>query len=243
MSACMVLERMLQSQGFGTRKACRAMVRQGLVRVHGILEADPFVEVPLTNLDFSVGDIAWHYQEKAYILLNKPAGFECSRAAMHHPSVLSLLPEPLRARGVQPVGRLDEDTTGLLLLSDDGPFIHRLTSPKHHVAKVYAVTTKHPVTAGQIAALCQGVQLHDTPEPVKAAACEQVSSHLLHLTLTEGRYHQVKRMLAAAGNRVEGLRRIRLGGLSLPDDLPESGWRWLDDAALQQIDAGGRLNR
>jgi 16S rRNA pseudouridine516 synthase len=141
--------------------------------------------------------------------------------------VLSLLPLPLQRRGVQPVGRLDEDTTGLLLFTDDGALIHRLTHPKRHLPKVYEVGTRHAVDDAQVSALLAGVVLHDDPQPARAAACEVVGDRALRLTLTEGRYHQVKRMVAAAGNRVETLHRSRFGPLWLPVDLPPSGWRWL----------------
>jgi len=223
----MQIDRILQSQGFGSRKACRALVRHGRVALAGETVADPFVEVDPDGLVFQVDGIDWPYRERAYLMLNKPVGHECSRAPKHHPSVLGLLPAPLVTRGVQPVGRLDEDTTGLLLLSDDGQFIHRLISPKHKVTKVYEVTAKHPVDEAQVAALLVGVQLHDEPEPIAAAACEQVSEHVIRLSLTEGKYHQVKRMLAAAGNRVAALKRIAVGAVELPADLPEGAWRWL----------------
>jgi pseudouridine synthase len=127
-------------------------------------------------------------------------------------------------QGVQAVGRLDQDTTGLLLLTDDGKFIHRMSSPRHHVPKVYEVTVKHPLDDRQVQRLLQGVVLDDDPKPVAAAACEAVAEHHLRLTLTEGKYHQVKRMVAAVGNRVEGLHRSRIGGLALPADWrPVSG--------------------
>jgi 16S rRNA pseudouridine516 synthase len=136
---------------------------------------------------------------------------------------------------VQPVGRLDQDTTGLLLLSDDGAFLHRMTSPKHHVPKVYEVTTKHPIDARQVARLLEGVVLDDDPKPVRAAACEAMDECTLRLTLTEGKYHQVKRMLAAVGNRVEGLHRSRIGGLALPADLAPGQWRWLEPEDLDRL--------
>jgi 16S rRNA pseudouridine516 synthase len=129
------------------------------------------------------------------------------------------------------VGRLDEDTTGLLLLTDDGALIHRLTSPRHHVPKVYEVGCKHPVDEAMVARLLAGVVLDDDPAPVRAAACEATGAQALRLTLTEGKYHQVKRMVAAAGNRVETLHRSRIGGLSLPDGLAPGGWAWIDDPA------------
>lgn len=228
----MQLERILQSQGFGSRKTCRALVRSGSVELAGVVCDDPFTELETADLVFSVEGESWEYRHKAFLMLNKPSGYECSRSPSHHPSVLALLPEPLVQRGIQPAGRLDEDTRGLLLLSDDGDFIHRLISPRHKVPKVYEVTAKHPVSEAQVEALVAGVQLHDTEEPVAALACEQLDEKTLRLTLAEGRYHQVKRMVGAAGNRVEALRRIRIGGLVLPDDLPEGAWRWLGEQEL-----------
>jgi len=127
---------------------------------------------------------------------------------------------------------LDQDTTGLLLLSDDGQFIHRMSSPKKHVAKVYEVTTRHPLDEVQVQQLLAGVVLDDDPAPVKAAAAEQVSAHHLRLTLTEGKYHQVKRMLAAVSNRVERLHRSQIGGLKLPEDLLPGQWRYLSEQEL-----------
>lgn len=231
----MQLDRILQSQGFGSRKQCRAMVRHGLVAIGDEVCEDPFIELDPQGLQFSVEGEPWQYREHAYVMLHKPPGYECSRAPKHHPSIFSLLPDPLIGREVQSVGRLDEDTTGLLLLTDDGQFIHQLTSPKRKVAKVYAVTTKHPVDDAQLAQLRRGVQLHDEPKPIAAAACERIDERLIHLTLIEGKYHQVKRMVAAAGNRVEALRRIAIGGLALPDDLEEGEWRWLEPADLELL--------
>ncbi len=231
----MQLERILQSQGFGTRKDCRALIRHGRVAVAGTPCADPFAEFDTDGLAFQVDGASWHYRQHVYLMLNKPAGHECSRSPRHHPSVLSLLPAPLQRRAVQTVGRLDADTTGLLLLSDDGRFIHRLTAPKHRVPKVYQVTARHALTDAQIAALLAGVSLRDEPAPVAAAACQRVSANVIRLTLTSGKYHQVKRMLAAVGNRVEGLHRLAIGGLSLPDAVPAGGWHWLEADDLSRL--------
>lgn len=237
MSGTTALERILQSQGFGSRKECRQLVRDGRVRLAGKVAEDPFLELETEGLGFEVDGESWTFRPKAYVLLNKPAGYECSRSPKHHPSVLSLLPEPLVRRGVQPVGRLDEDTTGLLLFSDDGDFIHRLISPRHKVPKVYAVTTKHPVREDQVDALRRGVVLHDTAEPVAALECELVSECSLRLTLAEGRYHQAKRMVAAAGNRVAALARVAVGGLILPEDMNAGAWRWLEGEDLRRLQA------
>jgi 16S rRNA pseudouridine516 synthase len=227
----MQLAQILFSQGFGTRRLCAGLIEAGEVSIGGTLVDDPRADVPTDGLVIHVQGKAWPYHASALILLNKPAGYECSRKPKHHPSVLSLLPAPLRQREVQPIGRLDEDTTGLLLLTDDGALIHRLTSPKHHVPKVYEAGCKHPVTDEQLARLRSGVILDDDPLPVCAAAAERrgeaADGHTLSLTLTEGKYHQVKRMLAAVGNRVETLHRSRFGNLVLHDDPPPGQWRWV----------------
>ncbi len=197
---------------------------------------------PTDGMHYEVQGVQWQFHTMAYILLHKPAGTECSHKPSVWPSVYSLLPAPLRQRpaktglqGVQAVGRLDQDTTGMLLLSDDGQFIHRMSSPKHHVPKLYELTTADPLDDKVCQKLLAGVVLNYDPKPVKAAACEQVGSHQLQLTLTEGKYHQVKRMLGAVGHKVVGLHRSRIGGLVLPVDLAPGQWLWLAQDDLVQF--------
>ena len=246
----MQLQDILFSQGFGTRRVCAGLIQQGLVQIYEqnnplapVECAQAAMEFVANGLRFRVQGVDWPYHEKAYLMLNKPTATECSQKPSTYPSIYTLLPSPLRLRpqkaavqGVQAVGRLDQDTTGLLLLTDDGKFIHRMSSPRHHVPKVYEVTTKHPLDDRQVARLLDGVVLDDDPKPVRAAACEAVASHHLRLTLTEGKYHQVKRMVAAVSNRVEGLHRSQIGGLKLPGDLGPGQWRWLDEADLASIE-------
>ncbi|UXH80902.1 pseudouridine synthase [Roseateles amylovorans] len=231
----MAIAQILFTQGFGTRRTCAAMIAHGWVTIQGRVLDDPHETFDTAGLVFEVQGKPWPYHEKALILLHKPAGYECSRKPKHHPSVLSLLPEPLRERDVQPVGRLDEDTTGLLLLTDDGPLQHKLTSPKYHVPKLYQAVCKAPVDDTQIRRLLEGVLLEEripalAEEPVQAASAEVLPDGRLQMALTEGRYHQAKRMVAAVGNRVLTLHRQRIGALELPADLPEGGWIWLGDA-------------
>jgi len=220
----------LFSQGFGTRRECEALVRAGRVGVDDQPVDDPDARFTVEGLRFSVDGEPWPYQARALLVMNKPAGVECSRQPRHHPGVMTLLPAPLRRRGVQPVGRLDADATGLLLLTDDGPLIHRLTSPRRHVPKVYEAECAQPLTDDQLSRLRDGVLLNDEPAPLRAAAARRLTETRLGLTLTEGKYHQVKRMVAAAGNHVVALHRSHFGALALPADLAPGQWRWLAGA-------------
>ena len=240
---------LLYSQGFGTRRICLGLIEQGRVEVlvHGAWQVlqDPGASIePEAGMPFRVLGQPWVYHRLAYLVLHKPAGTECSHKPGRWPSIYSLLPDPLRARptagavqGVQAVGRLDQDTTGLLLLSDDGAFIHRMASPKHHVPKVYQVRTAQALEPSVPQRLLQGVSLHGERAPVAAAAATLTGSHTLELTLTEGKYHQVKRMLAALGHEVVQLHRSRMGSLDLPADLAPGQWRWLTSAELQRAAA------
>ena len=213
------LGKLLHTQGFGVRKACDGLVINRHVRIAGQVVDNPETLVEPDGLHFEVEGQPWVFQATSLVLLHKPAGYECSQKPKHWPSVLLLLPPPLRHRGVQPVGRLDQDTTGLLLLTDDGALIHRLTSPKSQVPKIYEVATARPVDQAQVQRLLGGVVLDDDPAPVHAVACEATGESSLRMTLEEGRYHQVKRMVAAVGNRVEALHRSRFGGLVLGPEI------------------------
>lgn len=238
----MKLQQILYSQGFGTRRECTALIERDAVSINGEVQRRADAEIAVNSLTLTVDGKPWPFHAQAYLMLNKPAGFECSHKPKEWPSVYELLPLPLRLRptkstvdGVQAIGRLDQDTTGLLILSDDGQFIHRMASPKHHVPKVYVVSTKHAVDDAAISALLSGVVLNDDPEPVRAVACVRVRDNVIKLTLTEGKYHQVKRMLAAVGNRVEALHRAQIGGLVLDAALAEGQWRWLTTQDLALI--------
>ena len=227
------LDRILQSQGFGTRKYCRQLIEDGEVTINGEVVRDVKASFDTAGLQFSLFDELWTYREHIYIALHKPANFECSRKPSHHPGVLTLLPEQFTWREVQPVGRLDHDTTGMLLMSDDGAFIHAQSSPKRHVPKLYVATTHAPVTPALIEQLLAGVKLHDEPAPLSALSCRGIDDYRLEIVLEQGKYHQVKRMLAAAGNHCTALRRSAIGGLTLDAlNLEEGEWCYLDPAQL-----------
>ena len=229
----LTLDRILQSQGFGTRKWCRELISDGEVTIDGTRITDYRATFDTANLSFMLFDEEWQYRAHVYIALNKPANFECSRKPSHHPGVLTILPEQFTWRDVQPIGRLDHDTTGLLLMSDDGPFIHAQSSPKRHIPKVYVATIAEPVTPELIALLLAGVTLHDEPAPLAAQTCRQCDTHQLEIVLEQGKYHQVKRMLVAAGNHCVALRRVAIGSLTLDAlGLEEGEWCYLDEAQL-----------
>ncbi len=237
----MQLERLLHSQGFGSRKECRALIRAGCVTVAGFPCDDPGADFDPGSTDgspglaFEVDGITWRYRAKTYLVLHKPSGYECSHKPTFHPSVFRLLPDMMLNRDVQCVGRLDQDTTGLLLLSDDGQFIHRWSSGKKRTPKLYQVTLADPVDQGFAQRMVDGVELHGEPVPIAAAACEQTGPTTLLMTICEGKYHQVKRMVGAAGNRVVALHRSAVGGLRLDPGLEAGQWRWLDATDLDAL--------
>jgi 16S rRNA pseudouridine516 synthase len=246
---------LLSAQGFGTRKDCVRLIRSGQVALGRSLgdpptgplgpepkgpmrwetAPDPEAAVEPAGLWFRVGDSELPYAETLYLAFHKPPDCECSHSPGHHRSVFSFFPEAFLRRGLEAVGRLDADTTGLLLLSNSGDFIHHLTSPKRHVAKTYRVDLKHPVTAEQIGRLSVGVELRSEPEPTLPARVEALDERHCLITLTEGRYHQVKRMFAAVGNRVEAIHRIAVGQVRLDEGMAPGAWRFLSEAEVAAL--------
>lgn len=229
-------DKILQSQGFGTRKWCRELIEDGEVSINGEVITNFKQAIETEGLVFKVYDEEWEYQEKIYIAINKPSNYECSRKPSHHPGILELLPEQFTWRDTQPVGRLDHDTTGLLLMSDDGAFIHTLSSPKKHIPKLYLATTHDPVTDDLINALINGVKLIDEPEILAANICRKVGKYQLEMAIEQGKYHQVKRMLAAAGNHCSALKRIAIGNLTLEElELEEGEWCFIGEQTRSRI--------
>ena len=228
----MFLEKMLQSQGFGSRKHCQQLIKNGAIAIQGEVITNAKHKLDLNNLSFSVYGESFDYREKVYIALNKPQDYECSHQATHHFSVFDLFDDVLMNRGLQCVGRLDQDTSGLLLLTDDGQFLQALTHPKKHVAKVYRMQTADPVTEQQIQQLQQGVELRNESGIFAATDVIQLAEHELQLTIHQGVYHQVKRMLAAVGNKVERLHRQQIGTLALPE-LEQGEWVYLTEQQVE----------
>ena len=219
----------LQAQGIGSRRQCQWLVQNALIQINGGTQSNGKAEVqPETVQSLTVdGEEAVviplpHF----YILLNKPAGYEVSHKPRDYPSVFTLLPDQIRAADIQAIGRLDADTTGVLLITNDGQFNHRMTSPKHKVAKTYRITLKHPADETLCTSLKNGVLLHDDNETVAAQEAVLQNPTTLLMTITEGKYHQVKRMIAAAGNRVAQLHRQQFGDWDT-QDLAAGEWRFI----------------
>lgn len=226
----MQLLKYLQAQGLGSRKQCQWLIDHDCIVINGITanqaksEVDP-AQVQTLEVDGEpVLPVPLPY---FYILLNKPADYETSHKPQQYPSVFSLFPDHMRNIEMQAVGRLDADTTGVLLITNDGQFNHRVTSPKHKVPKLYRVTLKHPVDDTFCQTLLQGVLLHDDDETVRAAAAELANPTTLLMTITEGKYHQVKRMIAAAGNRVEQLHRETFDRFDT-QNLAAGEWKFIE---------------
>ncbi|WP_287906095.1 16S rRNA pseudouridine(516) synthase [Acinetobacter sp.] len=228
----MFLEKMLQSQGFGSRKHCQHLIKNGAIQIQNEVITDPKFKLDLVHLEFSVYQQTFQYRENVYIALNKPQNYECSHQSTHHFSVFDLFDDVLMNRGLQSVGRLDQDTTGLLLFTDNGQFLQALTHPKKHVPKVYQIHTADPITDDQIQQLEQGVELRNEKGLFAATDVQRLAEHELKVTVHQGVYHQVKRMLAAVGNKVERLHRVQVGQLVL-SQLPEGEWLYLNEAQVE----------
>lgn len=224
----MQLLKYLQAQGLGSRKQCMALLKDEYVLINGSLLTQPNITIdPDQVISLQIGDTEFIPIPVPYfyIRLHKPADYETSHKPQFYPSVFSLLPAPLRHLDMQAVGRLDADTTGVIILTNDGQFNHRCTSPKHKLPKVYRVSLKHAADERLCAELKKGVLLHDENEIVQASAALLTDPHTLMLTITSGKYHQVKRMIAATGNRVTALHRTAFGKW-IVDDLAEGQWQF-----------------
>jgi 16S rRNA pseudouridine516 synthase len=237
------LASLLADQGLGTRKDCQKLIRKGGLEVGrgegaGIewsVATDPEEQIDPEGLHFRTGALELPFRSELFLAFHKPAGTECSHAPSHHQSVFSFFPEPFLRRGLEAVGRLDADTTGLLFLTDSGAFNHLLTSPRKHVPKTYRVGTKHPISPAQMEQLKAGVDLRGEDGRTLPADIQALEERLCDLTVQEGKYHQVKRMFAAVGNRVETIHRISIGPVRLEESLAPGKWRWLEKAELASL--------
>ncbi|MAR91536.1 MAG: 16S rRNA pseudouridine(516) synthase RsuA [Pseudomonadota bacterium] len=216
-----------------SRKEARRAIKAGLVTVAHHAATDPGTEVtpaaPVTMHGRPVQPLG-----PRYFMLHKPAGVVCANSDSHHATVMELLAEE-DPRDLHVAGRLDRDTTGLVLITDDGQWSHRITSPRHKLPKRYRVTLRDPVSDQAAEQFAAGLLLHGEQRPTRPARLWIQSPRQVELELLEGRYHQVKRMFAALGNAVETLHRQRIGPIELDPTLAPGEYRPLRPEELQQL--------
>ena len=230
----MRLDKFLAHQTGISRTLVARELRTGLVTVDGEIVKSGSRQISADNEVAYDGNIMSHVTGPRYFMLNKPQGYVCSTDDPVNPTILYFVDEPV-AHKLHAAGRLDIDTTGLVLMTDDGQWSHRITSPKHHCEKTYRVTLDAPVADDTAALFAQGVMLNGEQHPTKPARLEIITAQDVRLTISEGRYHQVKRMFAAAGNHVNALHREQVGGIVLDETLAPGEYRPLTDEEIQSV--------
>lgn len=231
------LDKIIASTGKFSRREVKNLIRQGRVLVDGVPPRSPEEKADPEAVEIVVNGEVLTYRRYTWLMLNKPAGYLSATEDGRGPTVLDLLPQELRRQGLFPVGRLDKDTEGLLLLTNEGGLAHDLLSPRHHVDKVYYTRVAGRLTEEDCRAFAEGMTLEDglvcMPAGLEILSAGEESE--AHVTLREGKFHQVKRMLAARGKPVLYLERIKMGNLTLDQDLPRGKFRFLRTEELENL--------
>ena len=232
----MRLDKLLSHLNCGSRREVQAMIRSGRVTVDGAMETDPAAKVDPDAAQVALDGQAQRYRAQRYYMLNKPSGVITASRDERHDTVLDLFPEEER-RGLFAVGRLDKDTEGLLIITDDGALSHALMSPARHVSKVYEAAVEGTLVSDAAERFRQGLILRDGTVclPARLEILSEGAETLVRVTLREGKYHQVKRMVAAVGGTVVRLRRVQMGGLMLDPALPAGAFRELTGKELTRL--------
>lgn len=234
----MRIDKLLANMGYGSRKDVKTLLKQGVVRIDDQVVKDAKRQVQLETERVTVhGDVV-EYRPFVYLMMNKPEGVVSATEDQVETTVIELIDPSYAHYELFPVGRLDKDTTGLLLLTNDGAFNHALMSPRKHVDKVYVAEVDGEMTVEDVRRFAEGVELEDG-YTTKPARLEVISRNgrrsTIRLTLSEGKYHQVKRMVAAVGKHVERLERIQIGTLELDPTLERGAYRELTTEELDQL--------
>lgn len=232
------LDKLLAATGRWSRREVKGLVKAGRVLVDGVPAAAPEQKLDPDRSRVLVDGEEAVFRELTYVMLNKPAGVLSATEDARQETVLDLLPPELRRRGLFPVGRLDKDSEGLLLLTNDGDLAHRLLSPKYHVDKVYYIRTDAPLTEEDRAAFAGGVLLADGTECLPAGLELLGDGREALVTLHEGKFHQIKRMIASRGAAVCRLKRLSMGTLVLDEGLRPGGFRLLNEEEVMKT--GGK---
>lgn len=230
----MRLDKFFSDAGLLSRRDCARAVGRGEIAVNGVPVSKSDVKIDEKKDTVTYRGERIGYSQYVYVMLNKPEGYISATTDGRAPVVTELLPEELQRRGLFPAGRLDKDTTGFMLLTDDGQTAHKLLSPRHHVEKIYAFSLDAPLPAGAEQRFLAGVFLGE--ELCKPASLSLASDRKSgEITLTEGKYHQIKRMMQKEGSTVTALKRIAFGGIPLDTSLPSGAWRYLTDAETAHL--------
>ena len=221
------LDKLIASQGKLSRSDVKKMVKSGRVTVDGAVVKSADIKVDADKSVISVDGKALNYKKNIYIMLNKPQGVISASNDKTQKTVVDLVSPELYRDGLFPAGRLDGDTVGFVLITDDGDFAHRILSPKNHIMKTYHATLRSPLTEEDISAFKNGIELSDGTLCLEAEVrmLEKTDEPIAEVKICEGKYHQVKRMFAALGNKVLYLKRVRMGGLDLDESLEEGQCR------------------
>jgi len=230
----MRLDKFISQQLEISRAIAHREIRGQRVTVNGEIVRDTAFKLLPDHEVVYDGNVLQMQTGPRYFMLNKPQGYVCSTDDPDHPTIIYFIEEPMSFK-LHAAGRLDIDTTGLVLLTDDGQWSHRITSPRHHCEKTYRVTLESPISDDTAAQFTAGVQLHNEKSLTKPAQLEVITPTDVRLTLSEGRYHQVKRMFAAVGNRVLELHRERIGDIVLDADLEPGEYRALTEEEIASI--------
>lgn len=227
------IDKIIASQGKYSRSDVKSLISKKRVAVDGETVKSSSMKVDPAKCTITIDGSELTVKKFVYLMLNKPKGYVSATEDRDHQTVLDLVPEEYAGRDIFPAGRLDRDTTGLMIITDDGNMAHNILSPKKHVQKVYQVEIDIPVTEEMAAGFAAGVELNDGV--CKEAKLEIKSEYLCRVTLKEGRYHQIKRMFGCYGAKVTKLHRLAMGNLWLPDDLEEGVCRELTEEELKLL--------
>ena len=235
----MRIDKLLSELGLCTRREAAKIAKSGGILVDGAVVKDVSLHVDPEHSRVTLLGREVVYQKYTYVMLNKPEGYVSATDDKSLPYVTELLPEELRRRELFPVGRLDRDTTGLMILTNNGGLAHALLSPKHHVTKEYFFRAAEPLAVGVEEKFKRGVTLADGYECKPAELYLSSDRREGRIVLTEGKYHQIKRMIAAQDNRVTSLERISFGGIPLDRSLSRGQWRPLTDEEIALLEKQG----
>lgn len=232
----MRIDKFLVSQNVGSRKEVQKLVRSKLVEVNGALVTKPDQKIDPDKDKIAVKGEKIEYSQYVYLVMNKPSGYVSATSDRDEPTVIDLVPKELRRKGIFPAGRLDKDTTGLLIITDDGEFAHRMLSPKKHISKKYVAEVDGEVTQDMVRNFKQGITFKDGTTCLPATLIpDENNPQKAQVIISEGKFHQVKKMFITQGLRVKKLKRVSIGGFVLPENLPVGECRTMLEEEKQQI--------